>query len=80
MTGDMQSTFNELERKLRELEAELRSATAAPEPPPPAPPPPPPPPPVPERSTESLVSDARERVGGLHDQLEELLHFRDQLA
>jgi hypothetical protein len=80
MTGDMQSTFNELERKLRELEAELRSATAAPEPPPPAPPPPPPPPPVPERSTESLVSDARERVGGLHDQLEELLRFRDQLA
>jgi hypothetical protein len=80
----MQSTFNELERKLRELEAELRSATApAPPQPPPAPdppPPPPPPPPAPERSAESLVADARARVGGLHDQLEELLRFRDQLA
>jgi hypothetical protein len=49
----------------------------------PPPPPPPPPPPEPEPaagSTERLVQDAREHVGGLHDQLEELLRFRDQLA
>jgi hypothetical protein len=63
-TGDVQATLSELERRLRELERELQ-AVAAPLPPPaPEPPPPPPPPPPP----------------GLHDQLDELLRFRDQLA
>jgi hypothetical protein len=75
--GDVQDTLNELERKLRELQAEL-TAPAPSEPagpaagPPPMPPyraapapqaPPPPPPP-----------------SGLQDQLDELLRFRDQLS
>lgn len=88
-TGDVQATLSELERKLRELEAELQ-AVGVPAPPPepaPEPPPPPPPPPMPEyrapakeASAGQLVQDARERAGGLHDQLDELLRFRDQLA
>jgi len=64
--GDVQDTLNELERRLRELQAELSAQPRAPEPPaapPPAPPPPPPPAPNP-----------------LQDQLDELLRFRDQLA
>src|ERR687890_1663478 len=40
--GDVQDTLNELERRLRELQAELSAPPRAPEPP--APPPPPPPP------------------------------------
>jgi hypothetical protein len=75
--GDVQDTLNELERKLRELQAELRApapfepAAAPAAGPPPMPPyrapvpqaPPPPPPP-----------------SGLQDQLDELLRFRDQLS
>jgi hypothetical protein len=73
--GDVQDTLNELERKLRELQAELSPAPPAAEPtlegPPPMPPyrppvPPPAPPPAP--------------AGGLQDQLDELLRFRDQLT
>jgi hypothetical protein len=64
MSGDdVQDTLNELERKLRELQAELSVPAPAAQPPPPEPPRPPPPP-----------------RGGLQDQLEELLRFRDQLA
>jgi hypothetical protein len=55
--------LNELERKLRELQAELRGPAA-----PSAQPPPPPPPPPPSAP------------GGVQDQLDELLRFRDQLA
>jgi hypothetical protein len=76
--GDVQSSLNELERKLRELQAELArpAAPAEGEPvPPPMPPyrppvaaePPPPAPPPPA-------------AGGLQAQLDELLRFRDQLA
>jgi hypothetical protein len=90
-TGDVQATLSELERKLRELETELQAVGApvpppAPEPPHPPPPPhpapepPPPPPPAADASAGRLVQDARERAGGLHDQLDELLRFRDQLA
>jgi hypothetical protein len=76
--GDVQDTLNELERKLRELQAELTTPApsepaapgAGPPPMPPyrapvpqAPPQPPPPPP-----------------SGLQDQLDELLRFRDQLS
>jgi hypothetical protein len=81
--GDVQSSLNELERKLRELQAELGGPTPpaqeesdAPAPPPmppyrpPAPPEPPPPAPPP----------APEPAGGLQAQLDELLRFRDQLA
>jgi hypothetical protein len=73
--GDVQDTLNELERKLRELQAELSPAPPAAEPtlegPPPMPPyrppvPSPAPPPAP--------------AGGLQDQLDELLRFRDQLT
>jgi hypothetical protein len=72
MSGDVQHTLNELERRLRELQAELAAPDVAPrveEPPPPEPPPPaepPAPPPAPR--------------GPLQDQLDELLRFRDQLA
>jgi hypothetical protein len=76
--GDVQDTLNELERKLRELQAELSPpapSAAAPEPPPEGPPPMPPyhhpvPPPPPPPAT----------AGGLQDQLDELLRFRDQLT
>jgi hypothetical protein len=71
--GDFQSTLSELERRLRELMSELVTPAAeraqadpAPEQAAPPPPSPPPPPPAPR--------------GGLQDQLEELLRFRDQLA
>jgi hypothetical protein len=65
MSGDdVQDTLNELERKLRELQAELSVPAPAAQPPPPPEPPPPPPPPR----------------GGLQDQLEELLRFREQLT
>jgi len=76
MSGDVQQTLNELERKLRELQAELRAPAAeAPrvdeqppaEPPRAEEPPPPPPPPAPARNP-------------LQDQLDELLRFRDQLT
>jgi hypothetical protein len=71
MSGDVQHTLNELERRLRELQAELAAPAAAPQaekaPEPVEPPPPPaPPPPAPR--------------GPLQDQLDELLRFRDQLA
>jgi hypothetical protein len=74
MSGDVQQTLNELERKLRELRAELRGPAQDAEPAPahePAPhveepPPPPPPPPAPRNP--------------LQDQLDELLRFRDQLT
>jgi hypothetical protein len=67
MSGeDVQSTLNELERKLRELQSELAAPEAlqapAAEPPPPPPPPPPP------------------AAGAIEAQLEELLRFRDQLT
>ena len=66
MSGDVQHTLNELERRLRELQAELAAPEVAPrvEEPPPVEPPPPPPAPR----------------GPLQDQLDELLRFRDQLA
>jgi hypothetical protein len=80
--GDFQSTLNELERRLRELMSDLVPPPAertgeAPAPEPPGPPPmppyrpptqhePQPPPPAPS--------------GGLQDQLDELLRFRDQLT
>ena len=74
MSGDVQQTLNELERKLRELQAELRAPAADPprveEPPRVQEPPPveePPPPPAPARNP-------------LQDQLDELLRFRDQLT
>ena len=87
--GDVQATLNELERKLRELQAELAPPSAqppAPESPAGAPPMPPyrspsaaePPPASPP--AEQLVHQARAHAGGLQDQLEELLRFRDQLA
>jgi hypothetical protein len=79
--GDVHDTLNELERKLRELQDELSGSggqppsPTGPPPMPPyrppeahTPPPPPPPPAVPPPA------------GGLQDQLEELLRFRDQLA
>jgi hypothetical protein len=79
--GDVQDTLNELERKLRELQAELSPpAPAAPEPPPapglPEGPPPMPPyrPPVPPPEPPPATA------GGLQDQLNELLRFRDQLT
>ena len=62
--GDVHETLNELERRLRELQAELAAPQAGPSPEPPAPPPPPAPP----------------AAGGLETQLQELLRFRDQLA
>jgi hypothetical protein len=65
MSGDVQHTLNELERRLRELQAELGTAQEPAAPPPPPPPAAPPPPPT--RSP-------------LQDQLDELLRFRDQLA
>jgi hypothetical protein len=72
--GDFQDTLNELERRLRDLMSDLTSRPAEraepeaerDEPAAPPPPPPPPPPPAP--------------AGGLQDQLEELLRFRDQLT
>ncbi|TML02529.1 MAG: hypothetical protein E6G41_15290 [Actinobacteria bacterium] len=78
--GDVQDTLNELERKLRELQAELThpgaseppAAHAGPPMPPyraPAPQAPPSPPPA-----------APPPAGGLQDQLDELLRFRDQLS
>jgi hypothetical protein len=72
--GDVQDTLNELERRLRELQAEL---TAPGSPQPPAGPPPMPPyrhpvaPPEPPRPP---------APSGLQDQLDELLRFRDQLS
>ena len=69
MSGDVQHTLNELERRLRELQAELgapREPEPAPEPAP-EPEPEPAPPAPPARSP-------------LQDQLDELLRFRDQLA
>src|SRR3954454_4049773 len=80
--GDFQDTLNELERRLRDLMADLGGpgpaeadeAQAQPTEPAPPPMPPyrsapeePPPPPAPA-------------PGGLQDQLEELLRFRDQLT
>jgi hypothetical protein len=66
MSGeDVQSTLNELERKLRELQSELAAPEAVG--PPAAEPPPPPPPPPPA-------------AGAIEAQLEELLRFRDQLT
>jgi hypothetical protein len=66
MSGeDVQSTLNELERKLRELQSELAAPEAVQTPTAEPPPPPPPPPPA---------------AGAIEAQLEELLRFRDQLA
>jgi hypothetical protein len=72
--GDVQDTLNELERKLRELQAELGAPTGAPPMPPyraPVPPPVPPPAPPPPTAPPS---------SGMQDQLDELLRFRDQLT
>jgi hypothetical protein len=75
MSGDVQDTLNELERKLRELQAELAApgreagageASPADVPSPPVSPPPAPSPPP--------------AAGPVEAQLEELLRFRDQLA
>lgn len=83
-SGDVSETLGALERKLRELERELSSVGAAPPAPaaavpevPPAPAVAPPPPPAP--ATDHLVDQARERLGGLSGQLDELLRFREQL-
>jgi hypothetical protein len=76
-TGDVQETLNELERKLRELQAEL-SAHAAP--PAPAQPPPGPPPMPPYRAPATHEPPPPAPAGGLQAQFEELLRFRDQLA
>jgi hypothetical protein len=66
MSGeDVQSTLNELERKLRELQSELAAPEAVQTPAAEPPPPPPPPPPA---------------AGAIEAQLEELLRFRDQLT
>jgi hypothetical protein len=66
MSGeDVQSTLNELERKLRELQSELAAPDAVGTPTAEPPPPPPPPPPA---------------AGAIEAQLEELLRFRDQLT
>jgi hypothetical protein len=79
--GDFQSTLNELERRLRELMSDLVSPSAertdeAPAPDPPGPPPMPPyrPP------TQHAPAPPPAPGGGLQDQLEELLRFRDQLT
>jgi hypothetical protein len=72
--GDVQDTLNELERKLRELQAEL-TVPAPSEPAAPAAGPPPMPPyraPVPQAPPPP--------PSGLQDQLDELLRFRDQLS
>jgi hypothetical protein len=66
MSGeDVQSTLNELERKLRALQSELAAPEAVQTPAAEPPPPPPPPPPA---------------AGAIEAQLEELLRFRDQLT
>lgn len=79
--GDVSATLSELERKLRELERELnataRSADAAPPAPPAAEPTPPPAPPAPDADT--LIAQARARLGTLDSQVDELLRFREQL-
>jgi hypothetical protein len=71
--GDVQDTLNDLERKLRELQAEL-TAPAPSEPAPPAAGPPPMPP------YRAPVPQAPPPPSGLQDQLDELLRFRDQLS
>jgi len=78
--GDVQETLNELERRLRELQAELAAPQAQPPGPPPMPPyraPAPEPPPAPPPAPPPPPAPAS---GGLQEQLEELLRFRDQLA
>src|SRR5690606_16879320 len=87
--GDVSQTLGDLERKLRELEQAL--ASSAPEatppataPPPPAPPsaaapPPPADPPAPRADADRLIAEARARLGGLGEQVDELLRFREQL-
>jgi hypothetical protein len=71
--GDVQDTLNELERKLRELQAEL-TAPAPSEPAAPAAGPPPMPP------YRAPARQAPPPPSGLQDQLDELLRFRDQLS
>jgi hypothetical protein len=72
--GDVQDTLNELERKLRELQAEL--SVPAPEPPAGGVPPMPP-----YRAPEASPPAHEAPVAsGLQDQLDELLRFRDELA
>jgi hypothetical protein len=86
-TTDVAATLDELERKLRELEAELQitavpAARPAPTAPPPPPPPPAEPPPAPEPrpdAAERLVADARSRLRALGDQIDGLLSFREDL-
>jgi len=86
--GDVSQTLADLERKLRDLEEALATSTpgaapsASPPPPPPpayAPPPPPPAPPPPRPDADRLIADARARLGGLNEQVDELLRFREQL-
>jgi hypothetical protein len=81
--GDFQDTLNELERRLRDLMADLggtrpaEGAEAQPQPTEPATPPPMPP----YRSApEAQAPPPPPAPGGLQDQLEELLRFRDQLT
>jgi hypothetical protein len=81
-TTDVSATLDELERKLRDLEAELQvTASPAPQPAAPAPSPPPAPPPEPRMdAAERLIADARSRLRELGDQIDGLLSFREDLA
>ena len=79
---DVSATLDELERKLRDLEAELQiTAVSAPPLSAPAPPPPPEPPPPPPAAdaAERLIADARARLRALGEQIDGLLSFRDDL-
>lgn len=82
---DVSATLAELERKLHELERELRVAAPVV-----APPPPPvaakrpvvPPVPAPAAGDDDagrLVADARRRLGALGDEIDDLLRFRADL-
>src|SRR3954454_11581156 len=82
--GDFQDTLNELERRLRDLMSGLggsRPAQGAEAPAEPAEPAAPPPmPPYRPPPGEPAPPAAPPAPGGLQDQLEELLRFRDQLT
>ena len=82
--GDVSDTLSDLERKLRDLERELSSVGHDPVRPPAPPAATPAPAPAPAatpsaQTTDVLVNEARERLGGLDAQVDELLRFREQL-
>src|SRR3954470_16379288 len=82
--GDLQDTLNELERRLRDLMSDLGGSRPAHDPEAPAEPAepaaPPPMPPYRPPPGEPAPPAAPPAPGGLQDQLEELLRFRDQLT